>query len=167
MPILPTALVLLVTPLVLVLAARAELMPVRRGIDGWFTLHPSLVLVVLGLLCVTMVFFAILLLLAGPVDKFVGGALLAAVSAGGLYAAFGMRTRFNDDGVEHRGLFKAVFVPWPDITSIKYHPLLGPQLMTKKGNFLLPRFFNGFRQLMDEAVTHGIDIPRVFQREIT
>jgi hypothetical protein len=39
--------------------------------------------------------------------------------------------------------------------------------MTKQGNFLAPRFFNGFRQLMDEAMRRGIEIPRAFQREIS
>jgi hypothetical protein len=161
----PTALVLFITLLVLAIAARAELTPVHRDNDGWFSLYPSRAIVVLGLLCVPMASFALLLLLAGSLDKLISGSLMAAVSAGGLYVAFGMRARFNDEGVEYRGLLRAVFARWSEITSVRYHRLWGPRFMTNHGNFPAPRFFNGFRQLMDEAMRRGIEIPRVFKRE--
>jgi hypothetical protein len=161
----PTALVLLIAPLALAIAARAEHVLVKRGVDGWFTLSPSLVILILALLCVPMASFALLLLLAGSFDKFASGSLMAAVSVGGLYLALGMGARFNDDGVEYRGVFKTVFARWSEIVRVKYHPILGPWFMTKHGSFPAPQFFRGFRQLMDEAIRQGIEVPKAFQRE--
>lgn len=161
----PAALVLLITPLVLVIAARAEGTQVQRGDDGWFVLRPSSVIVVLGLLCVPMALFALLLISAGSLDKFVAGSLMVAVSVGGLYVPFGMGARFNDDGVEYRGLFSTIFARWSEIECVKYHPILGPWFMTKQGNFPAPQFFKGLRQLMNEAIRKSIEVPKAFQRE--
>jgi hypothetical protein len=165
----PAVWVVLITPLVFALAARGEAAQVSRDADGWFRLRPSAALIVLGLTCFPMVWFAFVLLFDAVSDsetgKLFAGVLMVAVSLGGLYMAFAMDIRFNDSGVQYGGLSKTAFAPWVEIKRIRYHPFWGPQVVTDRFSVLIPRFFRGFRQLMDEAARRGIEIPQAFRRE--
>lgn len=162
-----TVLVVLIVPIVLAMAERAEFTPIKSDVDGWYSLHPSISIMVIGILTLLMAgFFAFGALHVD--DKIVFFSTAAILSTlGGLYLMFGFRVRFNAEGVQYRSWFKTIWARWDEIKMVEYHLLLGPRFLTRNGNFLAPRFSYGFRQLMDELFRQGVEIPPAFKRPAT
>ncbi|MFN9780970.1 MAG: hypothetical protein ACK55V_13760 [Alphaproteobacteria bacterium] len=159
-----TVLVALTVPIVLALAERAELKPIDRGVDGWFSLYPSITIMVVGVLTFLMASFFVYGALQVD-DKFIFFSITAFLSTlGGCYLMFGFRVRYNAEGVEYRSWFKTIWARWDEIKMLQYHLLLGPRFLTKKGSFLAPRFAYGFRQLIDETLRQGVEVSPGFQR---
>ena len=142
---------LLVTPVVLVLAARGEHARIVRGEDGWHSLRPVPVMSALGVLCVPLASFSIMLIASA--NTALAGLLMACVSIGGLYMTFFMRFRFNENGIEYQGVARTVFAPWEEITRVGFHPILGLQVRARNSTIPVPRYFSGVYQFMEEAVS--------------
>ena len=78
---------------------------------------------------------------------------------------FIMRLRFNEVGVEYRGIAKTLFAPWSEIARVAHHGLMGVQVHAMGATFPVPRYFAGVYQFMDQAASRGIEVPRAFRRE--
>jgi len=155
----------LLTPLIMALLMRTAKSPVHPDPDGWTRLRPSIGAYVLGLLFV----MAALLFTAMPALALVGqgsltswvlvllGPPLAALMWYGAYGTFVVGVRFNGDGIVYRGLLKRLLVPWKEVRRIKDSGL-GSYISTDQGRLIAWKYFRGFRELLEEAERHGIEI---------
>ena len=158
----------LLTPLLLAAAARAGIERVRPEAEGWIHLRRSVIVIVLGLVCLAMAVATTMLMVLAGSDFFAdpSGVSMFLITATPLvsffwyvvYAFLVANARFNSEGFEYLGLLRAHFVPWRDVRRIDYNGFWGPYASTSRGGFLVSMYFKGFQQFIDEAKRHGVEV---------
>ena len=156
----------ILTPTIMVLLTVFSKKSVKPDADGWIKLRPSIGLSIFGFAFVAFaVFFSFYPIAAFFIDANgfewgIGamGVPLAILFWYGVYTTFIVKTRFNDQGIEHKGLIRTVFVQWEDITGITESVWLGTYVRSRKGRLIIWKLLRGFQQLVDAASERGVEI---------
>ncbi|HWF00234.1 MAG TPA: hypothetical protein VG248_10600 [Caulobacteraceae bacterium] len=137
--------------------------------DGWTVLEPGLLPIALGALSLAGViaFLAVdigRILRPDPAPEGGWPFDVAFAACSGLFAwaalgAFAVQWRFNDDGVERRGLGAPTFIAWTQLAAVRSTALRGPVLVTAAGGAMaVSEYLNGFRHLLVAAAGKGASV---------
>jgi len=74
----------------------------------------------------------------------------------GVYGIWGVRCRFNKQGIVYRAPFKSLFVEWHQIDKLVESNSLGTYLTTSHGRLWISKYRHGFSELLAELCRHDI-----------
>ncbi len=164
----------ILTPILMSLLLIFSKKPVKPDADGWIRLKPSIALRIFGaIMTIFALFFSSYPVLAYFVDAngfawflVALGVPLAIMFWYGVYTTFIVKTRFNEQGIEYKGLIKKVFVQWAEVRKITDSVWLGAYVSTSKGRLIIWKLLRGFQQLVDAAREQGVEIDPALSNKI-
>lgn len=143
------------------LAEKAGKKPESPDFEGWIYLkpHPFIYTTyILGITLMVMIFFFFLVIIFAvkTVSIFLNIFTLIYLIflSFTVYIVFVVKIRFNEEGIEYRGVFRRIYATWGEI--IAYSELFGGYVRTKYGVFFLSKFDKGFLQLVEKLKFHNI-----------
>jgi hypothetical protein len=130
-----------------------------RDQDGWIKLRGTNLTYCLGLLCIPVAVCGMMLsfIFATIADQLqfmiplTFSATFSLAAWFGVYSFLVVQTRFNNQGIEYRGLLRLLFIPWNDVEQIATNAMIGSFISTRRGILIVSKFTRGFAQLVSQA----------------
>ena len=141
---------------------------VARDQDGWIRLRRTNSTYCIGLLCIPIAVGAMVITLTLTIAVFANNlqfiiplifsVTLSLATLFGIYTFLVVQTRFNQQGIEYRGLFRLLFIPWSEVERMAENPLIGSYISTRRGALIVSKFTPGFAQLVSQAKKHRVKV---------
>jgi hypothetical protein len=137
--------------------------------DGWSILRPCIALYALDVVALVLVALfsvsfvvALVVVLSEPSDPKLWIMLVLAppMTMLGLYQLWYtlfVRIRFNNTGIDWRGVFRRRYIPWAQVARVRQHSGLGPRAICADGRRIgVWAYLNGFDNFIAMARSEGV-----------
>lgn len=93
----------------------------------------------------------------GSIFVFIG-AIIIAMALWGIYAGYGGRVSYNDEGVTYLGMKRTTRYAWDEIESLQ-EGIWAQYMKTKDSKVVLSKALNGYQQFCAECAKRGVQTP--------